>query len=944
MNNKYLSVKGAREHNLKNIDLVVPRDKLIVFTGVSGSGKSSLAFNTIYAEGQRRYIESLSTYARQFLGNSQKPDVDAIEGLSPAISIEQKTTSNNPRSTVGTVTEIYDYLRLLYAKIGIPYCINNHGPIASMTIKEMINQIKDIPEKQQLNILSPVVIDKKGSHQEVISRLKQESFIRVRINNNIFLLDDVIELDKTRRHNIDIVIDRIIFENSDEILSRIYNSLEVALRYGNGLAKVDILDDKELWFSQNYACQKCNFSVGDLEPRLFSFNAPAGACFDCKGLGIRLEVDEDLLFTDRDKSINLGGIEYYKNLVETDNLEWQKLKILANHYLIDLNRPIKFLSQDQIDYLMYGSHEPISYTLYSSNNKSYKNDDYIEGVASLIERRYVETTSDIKQKFYKKFMSDKVCLSCKGQRLNKAALSVKVGNKNIIEFTNFAIDEALKYILDLNLTTKQMEIANLVLSEIINRLSFLDNVGLNYLNLSRSAQTLSGGEAQRIRLATQIGAKLSGVLYVLDEPSIGLHQKDNDRLIQTLKSLRDLGNTLIVVEHDEDTIKNADWIVDIGPGAGVHGGNVIFNGQLEDLLKSKQSLTGQYLSQERLIKVPKKRRGGNGKVLQIKKAEVNNLKKIDADIPLGKFVAVTGVSGSGKSSLINEILFKGITHNLGDKIIKPGKCESIKGLDNIDKVVNISQEPIGRTPRSNPATYTSVFDDIRDLFANTKESKIRGYLKGRFSFNVLGGRCEGCQGDGIIRISMHFLPDVDVTCENCNGKRYNDETLQVKYKNKNIYDVLEMTIDDAYDFFESLPKIEKKLKILIDVGLSYIKLGQPAPQLSGGEAQRIKLATYLQKQATGKTLFILDEPTTGLHPADVEKLLMVLNRIVDNGDSVVVIEHNLDVIKVSDHIIDLGPDGGSGGGKIMATGTPEQVANKADISYTGHYLKKILKI
>ncbi|WP_338966846.1 MULTISPECIES: excinuclease ABC subunit UvrA [unclassified Spiroplasma] len=942
---KYIIVKGAREHNLKNVDLTIPKNKLIVFTGVSGSGKSSLAFNTIYAEGQRRYMESLSAYARQFLGNSEKPDVDSIEGLSPAISIDQKTTSNNPRSTVGTVTEIYDYLRLLYARVGLPYCINGHGLIKAMTIKEMIKRLKQITTEERIEILSPVVIDKKGTHYELFLTLRHEGFLRVKVNNHAYSLDDDIQLDKNKRHNIDIVVDRIKLSDDDNVWSNIHDSLEKSLKYSKGLAKVVLVNSKEqLLFSQNHACNQCNFTIPELEPRLFSFNAPMGACSECKGIGIRLEVDEDLLFPNRNLSINQGGIEFYKNFIGGDTLEWQKLKIICKEYGIDLDQPIKNLSDEQINYLMYGSDEQLNYTLVSSNNNTYKSYDYIEGVASIIERRFVETVNEMRREYYRKFMSDKTCWSCKGARLNPKALCVKVGTININEFTNLDIDESLDYILSLKLSEQQQEIAKLVINELVNRLSFLNDVGLRYLNLSRPAQSLSGGEAQRIRLATQIGSKLTGVLYVLDEPSIGLHQKDNDRLIKTLKSLRDLGNTVIVVEHDEDMMHQADWLVDIGPKAGKFGGEIIAVGTMADIIANEKSITGRYLSHQETITIPKKRRSGNGKKIIIIGARENNLKNIDVTIPLGKLIVVTGVSGSGKSTLVNEVLYKNLLRNLGQKVNRPGKHQNIKGMDNIDKVVNISQEPIGRTPHSNPATYTSVFDDIRDLFAAAPLAKTQGYLKGRFSFNVRGGRCERCQGAGIIKIAMHFLPDVFVTCEICEGMRYNDETLQVKYKGKNIYDVLNMSVIEAQVFFANIPKINVKLQTLLDVGMGYIKLGQPTTQLSGGEAQRVKLATYLQKRATGKTLFILDEPTTGLHIDDVKRLLSVLSRIVNNGDTVLVIEHNLDVIKLGDYIIDLGPNGGKYGGEVIVTGTPEQVINSNKNSYTAEYLRKVYQI
>lgn len=947
-NQKYISVKGAREHNLKNIDIKIPKYKLVVITGVSGSGKSSLAFNTIYAEGRRRYVESLSAYARQFLGNSEKPDVDAIDGLAPAISIDQKTTSNNPRSTVGTVTEIYDYVRLLYARVGTPYCNKGHGTISSQTLKEMVNKVKTLQDNTSIEILSPVIVGKKGSHQELFVKLKKENFLRVKIDNKIYSLDEEIELNKSLRHDIDIVIDRVKFVNNDNMISRIHDGLEVALNQSGGLAKIILIDNSESWlFSQKYACKVCGFSIPSLEPRLFSFNAPSGACFECKGLGIKLEVDEDLLMPDTRLSINNGGIEYYKNTVDTSNLEWQRLKILCHHYLIDLNQPLKNLTKWQINYIMRGSDEAISYNLVSANGRKYPNHDYIEGVSTLIERRYVETTSDFAREYYRKYMSERACLTCNGTRLNEFALAVKLTNEknqklNISEYTKLDIEESLTFILQLKLTNSQQEIAKLILVEIINRLNFLTNVGLGYLSLSRMAQTLSGGESQRIRLATQIGSQLTGVLYVLDEPSIGLHQRDNIKLIETLKKMRDLDNSLLVVEHDEDTMWAADWLIDVGPMAGIYGGQIIAEGTAQQVADNPKSITGQYLNGTKYILLPKSRRSGNGKVIEIQAAQANNLNKINVKIPLGKFICVTGVSGSGKSTLVNDILLAGIQKNLGIKGERPGLCKSIKGMEFIDKIVPISQEPIGRTPRSNPATYTSVFDDIRDLFTQTPEAKIRGYAKGRFSFNVSGGRCERCSGDGVIKISMHFLPDVYVTCEICEGQRYNSETLQVKYKNKNIYDVLSLPVDVALQFFANHPKINKKLKMMQEVGLGYITLGQPATELSGGEAQRVKLAKELQKRATGKTMYILDEPTTGLHVHDIKHLIEVLNKIVNHGDTVVVIEHNLEVIKVADYIIDLGPEGGKYGGELIATGTPEQVVT-VEKSYTGQYLKKIIQ-
>lgn len=947
-NQKYISIKGAREHNLKNINIKIPKYKLVVITGVSGSGKSSLAFNTIYAEGRRRYVESLSAYARQFLGNSEKPDVDAIDGLAPAISIDQKTTSNNPRSTVGTVTEIYDYVRLLYARVGTPYCNKGHGAISSQTLKEMVNKVKTLQDNTNIEILSPVVVAKKGSHQELLAKLKKENFLRVKINDKIYSLDEEIELNRSLRYDIDIVIDRVKFINNDNMISRIHDGLEIACNQSGGLAKIILSDNNESWlFSQKYACKICGFALPTLEPRLFSFNAPSGACFECKGLGIKLEVDEDLLMPDTKLSINNGGIEYYKNVVDTSNLEWQRLKVLCHHYLIDLNQPLKNLTKEQINYIMRGSDEAISYNLVSANGRKYPNHDYIEGISTLIERRYLETSSDFAREYYRKYMSERTCLTCKGTRLNEFALAVKLTNEknqklNISEYTKLDIEESLAFILQLKLTTNQQEIAKLILVEIVNRLNFLTNVGLGYLNLSRMAQTLSGGESQRIRLATQIGSQLTGVLYVLDEPSIGLHQRDNVKLIETLKKMRDLDNSLLVVEHDEETMWAADWLIDVGPMAGIYGGEIIAEGTPQEVASNPKSITGQYLNGTKYIPLPKSRRSGNGKVIEVQVAQANNLNKINVKFPLGKFICVTGVSGSGKSTLVNDVLLAQIQKNLGIKGERPGLCKAIKGMEFIDKIVPISQEPIGRTPRSNPATYTSVFDDIRDLFSQTREAKIRGYTKGRFSFNVSGGRCERCSGDGVIKISMHFLPDVYVTCEICEGQRYNSETLQVKYKGKNIFDVLTLPVDLASEFFANHPKISKKLKMMQEVGLGYISLGQPATELSGGEAQRVKLAKELQKRATGKTMYILDEPTTGLHVHDIKHLIEVLNKIVNHGDSVVVIEHNLDVIKVADYIIDLGPAGGKYGGEVIATGTPEQVITVAS-SYTGQYLKKLIK-
>lgn len=938
MNNDKIIIKGARENNLKNIDLEIPRNQFVIMTGVSGSGKTSLAFDTIYAEGQRRYMESLSAYARQFLGNSEKPDVDSIEGLSPAIAIDQKTTSNNPRSTVGTVTEIYDYLRLLYARIGTPYCPHHDEPITSQTIKQMVDRVMELDDKTRIMVLAPVVKGKKGAHKDLIERLQKEGYLRLRINKELKLIEDMEPLNRNKKYDIDVVVDRIV---KSEERSRIHDSLESALKLADGIAIVTY-DDQEILFSSNYSCKYCGFSVPTLEPRLFSFNSPLGACDHCKGLGITQKVDVDIIIPNKDLSINEGGIIYYKNIMLRDNLDWQKMKALLEYYQIDQDKPIKDLTKHELDLILYGSDDLISYKLYSKSGSTFEKYEFIEGIASMIERRQMETSSSGAREYYQSFMMETTCPVCEGHRLNEMALSVKVNHLNIYEMTTMSIKEGLKFFAGLQLTPQQQEIARLILKEIQERYTFLNNVGLSYLTLDRIAGSLSGGEAQRIRLATQIGSRLSGVLYVLDEPSIGLHQRDNARLIEALKAMRDLGNSLIVVEHDEDTMLASDYIIDIGPGAGIHGGEVVAAGTPAEVMKNKHSITGLYLSGKKFIPVPTQRNAGSGNYLKVIGAKENNLKNVSVSIPLNTLCVVTGVSGSGKSSLVNEVITKNLQNTLGRVKIKPGLFERMEGMEYIDKVIEISQDPIGRTPRSNPATYTGVFDDIRDLFAQSVEAKIRGYEKGRFSFNVKGGRCEACQGDGILKISMHFLPDVYVPCDECHGKRYNEETLQVTYKGKSIADVLEMSIEEGIEFFTSIHKIKHKLQTLKDVGLGYIKLGQSATTLSGGEAQRVKLASELQKRATGKTLFVLDEPTTGLHTADVAKLVKVLQRIVHNGDSVIVIEHNLDVIKCADYIIDIGPEGGDEGGTIVAKGTPEDIV-KVEISHTGKYLKEVLE-
>ena len=935
-----LIIRGARENNLKNINIDIPKNKLVIMTGLSGSGKTSLAFDTIYAEGQRRYVESLSAYARQFLGNMEKPDVDAIEGLSPAIAIDQKTTSNNPRSTVGTVTEIYDYLRLLYARVGKAYCPKHDVVIESQTIKQMADTIDQCADGDRLMVVARVVKRKKGTFKDYFADLLKDGYLRVVVDGQNYMLDEEIELDKNKKHDIDVVIDRII--KKEGYRSRLVDSLEVGLKLTGGEVIVQNLTTKtEELFSEHLACPICGFSVPKLEPRLFSFNNPLGACPDCRGLGIKNEVDDDLLIPDWNKSINEGGLRYFKTAVGTNRIEWQRFLVLCKKYKIDLDKPLKDFTKQELSYILDGSREPISYEIISDSGNVSRTTKFIEGVRTLIARRYEETTSKWSKEWYASFMSEHTCPTCKGRRLNDQVLSVRVGGLNIAEFTEQSIEDALHFIQNIKLTDYEMNIARLVVKEINDRLTFLNNVGLGYLTLARRAGGLSGGEAQRIRLATQIGTRLTGVLYVLDEPSIGLHQRDNEKLIKSLQDIRDLGNSVLVVEHDEDTMRASDFIVDIGPGAGVHGGQVICAGTPEEVMNCKDSITGQYLSGKRKIEVPKKRRKGNGLFIEVKGAKEHNLKNINVKFPLGKFNVVTGVSGSGKSTLVNDILGKSLMRYVYQSKERPGLHKEILGIENIDKVIEVSQDPIGRTPRSNPVTYTGVFDDIRDLFAQTNEAKMRGYDKGRFSFNVKGGRCEACQGDGLKKISMHFLPDVYVPCEQCEGKRYNEETLQVTYKDKNIYDVLEMTVEEALDFFDNLPKIRNKIQTLYDVGLGYIKLGQSATTLSGGEAQRVKLASELQKKSTGKTVYILDEPTTGLHSHDVARLIDVLQRIVDQGDTIIVIEHNLDVIKVADHIIDLGPEGGAGGGTIVVTGTPEKVA-KCEKSYTGQFLKSML--
>lgn len=938
MNDK-ITIHGAREHNLKNIDLEIPRDKLIVFTGLSGSGKSSLAFDTIYADGQRRYMESLSSYARQFLGMMEKPDVDEISGLSPAISIDQKTTSKNPRSTVGTVTEIYDYLRLLYARIGIPHCPVCGREIRQQTVDQMVDKVMELPERTKIQILAPIVRGKKGMHQKEFERAKKSGYVRVRVDGNLYDLSEEITLDKNKKHNIEIVVDRLVVR--DDIQSRLTDSLETAIGLTGGLVVVDVVDGEEMMFSQNYACPEHNISIEELNPRMFSFNNPFGACEKCTGLGTFMSIDPDLVIPDKSKSIREGAIKASGWYYAEGGISQLYFQSLADHYHFSLDTPVKDLPKEIVDILLYGTKgEKIKMVRDTEDVKSTYYTEF-EGVANNLERRFRETSSNWMREEITNWMNSVDCPQCHGDRLKKESLSVLIGGMNISQLCRLSVAAMIDFFNNLQLTEKEEMISHQVIKEIRSRLEFLKNVGLDYLTLSRASATLSGGESQRIRLATQIGSSLMGVLYILDEPSIGLHQRDNDKLIDTLRHLRDLGNTVIVVEHDEDTMFASDYIVDIGPGAGVHGGEVVCAGPVDEIMACERSITGQYLSGRKKIPIPEKRREGNGKKLTIKGAAQNNLKNVNVSIPLGTFTAVTGVSGSGKSSLINEILYKGLAAALNQARERPGKHKEIVGLEELDKVIEISQSPIGRTPRSNPATYTGVFTDIRQLFAQTNEAKTRGYDSGRFSFNVKGGRCEACEGDGILQIEMHFLPDIYVPCEVCKGKRYNRETLEVKYKGKNISDVLEMTAEEAYLFFENIPKIARKMKTLCDVGLGYVKLGQSATTLSGGEAQRVKLATELSKRATGRTIYILDEPTTGLHAADVHKLIEVLQTLVDSGNTVVVIEHNLDVIKTADYIIDLGPEGGDRGGEIIATGTPEQVA-ECEGSYTGKYLKKVL--
>jgi excinuclease ABC subunit A len=939
MANDKIVIHGARAHNLKNIDVTIPRDQLVVVTGLSGSGKSSLAFDTLYAEGQRRYVESLSAYARQFLGQMDKPDVDSIDGLSPAISIDQKTTSKNPRSTVGTVTEINDYLRLLYARIGHPICPNDHTEITSQSVEQMVDQVLELPDRSKIQILAPVITQKKGQHKRVFETIQREGYVRIRVDGEVYDISEAPELEKNKKHDIAIIIDRIVVKEG--IRSRLFDSFEAALRLAEGYAIVDVIGHEELLFSEHYSCPYCGFTVGELEPRLFSFNAPFGACAECDGLGIKLEVDIDLVVPDQTKTLREGALvpwnpissQYYPQMLEQACLEFS----------IDMDTPFEELPEEQRDIILNGSNGELFHFHYENDFGGVRDVEVpFEGVLTNIKRRYHETNSDFTRDQMRLYMTELTCKSCQGYRLNPQALSVKVNGKHIGEISELAINKAVSFVEGLELSTQESMIARPIVKEIDDRLSFLQNVGLDYLTLSRSAGTLSGGEAQRIRLATQIGSNLSGVLYILDEPSIGLHQRDNDRLLDSLRKMRDLGNTLIVVEHDEDTMRAADYLIDVGPGAGHAGGEIVAAGTPAEVAANPDSLTGQYLSGDRKIPVPAERRPSNGQAIKITGASENNLKNVSVEFPLGQFVAVTGVSGSGKSTLVNEILKKALAQKINRNSNKPGKFKKMTGYESIEKIIDIDQSPIGRTPRSNPATYTSVFDDIRDLFAQTNEAKTRGYKKGRFSFNVKGGRCEACKGDGIIKIEMHFLPDVYVPCEVCHGKRYNSETLEVHYKGKNISEILDMTVEDAVEFFKHIPKIHRKLQTIVDVGLGYVTLGQPATTLSGGEAQRMKLASELHKKSSGKSFYILDEPTTGLHSDDIARLLKVLERLVDAGNTILVIEHNLDVIKSADHVIDLGPEGGEGGGTILATGTPEEIAQVKE-SYTGKYLQTVLE-
>ena len=933
-----IKIRGARAHNLKNIDVDIPKDKLVVVTGLSGSGKSSLAFDTLYAEGQRRYVESLSAYARQFLGQMDKPDVDSIDGLSPAISIDQKTTSKNPRSTVGTVTEINDFLRLLWARVGTPICPNDGHEITSQSPEQMVDKILELPERTKLQILAPIVRGKKGQHKKIIEKVKKDGFVRIIVDGEIHDVEEEIELDKNKKHDISVVVDRIVLKEG--IRSRLFDSLEAALRLTNGNVAVDVIGDKMLQFSENFSCPYCGFTIGELEPRIFSFNAPFGACPDCDGIGVKLEVDKDLVIPDDTKTLNEGALAPWNPI--SSKYYPTMLQQACEAFGIDMDTPFKDLPDKDKKIILYGAGDREFHFKFKSDFGGLKDiDTTFEGVIPNVERRYRETNSDFTRDVMRQYMTSLTCQTCHGYRLNEQALSVKIAGKHIGEVSDFPINESLNFFENLTFSEQNQEIARPILKEIDDRLTFLKNVGLDYLTLSRSARTLSGGEAQRIRLATQIGSNLSGVMYVLDEPSIGLHQRDNDRLIASLKKMRDLGNTLIVVEHDEDTMRAADYLIDIGPGAGENGGQVIAAGTPKQVEKKRNSLTGQYLSGKKYIAIPNERRKGNGKKIVVKGASENNLKNIDVSFPLGEFIAVTGVSGSGKSTLVNMILKRALAQKLNHNSEKPGKYQRIEGVENIEKIIDIDQTPIGRTPRSNPATYTGVFDDIRGLFAQTNQAKLRGYGKGRFSFNIKGGRCEACKGDGIIKIEMNFLPDVYVPCEVCHGTRYNSETLEVEYKDKNIADILNMTVSEALTFFEPIPKIKRKLQTIVDVGLGYVKLGQPATTLSGGEAQRMKLASELHKKSNGKTFYILDEPTTGLHSEDIKRLLEVLQRLVDKGNTVLVIEHNLDVIKTADYLIDLGPEGGDGGGQIVATGTPEEVI-KVNDSYTGKYLKEVL--